>query len=139
MNIGTPIYQSNGLDDPHVAHMRQLIHIFRAEQHLPPLTWHTALAEVCYEHSLDMASSNPPFCSHENQEGLMPWDRARLAGLTGYVAECYCCGTKEAVPVLEAWKASPSHLAVLVDTRFTVFGVAQVGGRWTLMYMGWNT
>jgi uncharacterized protein YkwD len=124
----TPIMDPN--TDQHVMSWRTEYNRYRAEHAppIPPALWHQAIALIAQWKAEDMMARG--YFSHYTPEGWGPWDLARMAGIRGYVAECIGFGYREAAPLLEGYKASPTHLQVLEDDRFSHHGTGTVWGPW---------
>jgi uncharacterized protein YkwD len=114
--------------------------------HVPMMTpalWHPAISLLAQWKAEDMLKRD--YFSHYTPEGWGPWDLARMAGITppGYVAECIAYGYREPWPLLQAYIASPTHLQVLEDDRFSHHGTGHIGTpfslpthRWSMMWIG---
>ncbi|NWD76115.1 CAP domain-containing protein [Pseudomonas gingeri] len=105
-----------------------------------PLTWNAVLASAAESHSRNMANNN--FFDHKDRDGLMPGDRAELAGYNGQlIGENIAAGQDTVRKVVDGWLASPGHCANLMNPRFRELGAAYVvdpksdsGIYWTAMF-----
>lgn len=89
---------------------------------LDPFVWSDALAEVAYAHSKDMSVRG--FFSHDNPDGLSPFDRMENAGISYWMAaENIAAGHQTPADVVEGWMTSPGHRANILDPGLHKLGV----------------
>jgi uncharacterized protein YkwD len=110
----------------------------RAEEGLPPLQPHPALADAARGHSQEMAKMG--YFAHESptkgRERFV--DRIRNAGITaiGAGAENIAMGTYRGDPaagIVKSWMDSEGHRANIVGERYVYTGVGvAVGGSGTI-------
>ena len=100
-----------------------LINKHRAKAGCAPLVIEARLMRAAKGHSGDMAERN--FLAHQNPDGLMPVDRARVAGYPGgYIGENIAGGQQSASEVVAAWMRSPGHRAGILNCAFTQTGIS---------------
>jgi hypothetical protein len=89
-------------------------------------------------HSDDMAAHD--LFEHRGSDGSSPADRALRAGYKDYllVGENIAAGAMSAREVTEGWLASPAHCENIMDSRFTVMGVAYVENLKTRSLVFWS-
>lgn len=95
----------------------------RAINGVKPLEYCDKVAEVSYNHSLDMAKNN--YFDHYNQEGQSPWERAEEAGITDFYAyaENIAAGYTDAYEVNNGWYNSYGHRVNMLSGDLTHLGV----------------
>jgi uncharacterized protein YkwD len=93
------------------------------------------LAGVARAHSEDMRDRG--FFSHDNPDGLDPFQRAERAGLSAR-AENIAVGQRDAAEVMADWMSSPGHRANILDCSLTRLGVGMATGAagpwWTQLF-----
>lgn len=120
--------------DPVALQFANLVNAARVEAGCPELKWHEGAAAVARAHSLDM--QNRGFFSHENPDGLDPFDRLNAAGIRyTAAAENILHGEATATRALGLWMGSPGHRANLLDCSFTHHGVGRVNSHWTHLFL----
>ena len=91
----------------------------------PPLDWNVQLAAAAQAHSRDMARGNR--FSHGGSDGSRVSDRVNRTGYSWrVVGENIAAGQGSVRSVVDAWLASPSHCAAIMDPRFGEMGAAHV-------------
>jgi len=109
-----------------------LINEERADYGLPALLWHDGVAQVAYEHSVDMDVRD--YFSHVTPEGLSPGQRATAAGIEwSAYGENIAYGQPTPEAVMEAWMDSEGHRENILGTWYTHVGVGvhvAGGGPW---------
>jgi uncharacterized protein YkwD len=107
-----------------------LINRERAEHAIAPLTLNVQLEEAAESHNAEMLSVD--YFAHVAPDGETPVDRIRQTGYIasssdGYViGENLAWGTYQlstAKSIVEAWLASPEHLANILESRYTETGI----------------
>ncbi|KKK62556.1 hypothetical protein LCGC14_3003160, partial [marine sediment metagenome] len=97
----------------------------RAQYSLPPLAANSALATAAQAYAETMATND--WFAHEGPDGSTLASRATAAGYTGssYLAENLYRGFYADAPpsIIQAWTASPAHLAVILSEQATEIGV----------------
>jgi uncharacterized protein YkwD len=94
------------------------------------------LAGVARAHSEDMRDRG--FFSHDNPDGLGPFERAELAGLSAS-AENIAVGQQDAAEVMADWMSSPGHRENILDCELGRLGVGVAtgsGGPWWTQLFG---
>jgi len=102
------------------AEVFRLVNQTRREKGLPALVWLDELADLGRAHSQDMAVNN--FFSHTSPRLGSPLQRAEAAGLPG-TAENIAAGYESAAEIFQAWMASPTHRANILDPENRFMGV----------------
>jgi len=112
-----------------------LVNEERAKQGLNALEWHTDLAAIARRHSQDMAERN--FFSHDNPDGLSPFDRMTQNGITySWAAENIAQGQRTPKEVMQTWMNSPGHKANILNENLTHLGVGFYNYYWTEKFIG---
>ncbi len=107
-----------------------LINRVRAEHSLQPLTVNAKLEEAAEGHSTELVADD--YFAHVSPSGETPVDRIKATGYipnstVGYVIGenlawgTYTLSTPQAI--VEAWVASPGHLANILESRYTETGI----------------
>jgi uncharacterized protein YkwD len=83
-----------------------------------------ALTKAALEHSRDMAQYDA--FDHRGHDGSTPGVRVERAGFGTHriVGENIAAGAMTPVQVTEGWLASPAHCENIMDSRFTLIGIA---------------
>ena len=98
-----------------------------------PLAWNEKLEKAARIHASDM-SENKHF-SHTGTDKSVVDDRVVRAGYSwSAVGENIARGHESIEEVVEAWKNSPSHCAILMDPEFTETGAALKEGYWVMVF-----
>ena len=93
----------------------------------PPVTLSSALSEVAFEHSAQMASQDA--LMHDGRDGSTAAIRVHRAHIPArHVGENIASGVPTAEEVITGWLASPSHCSVIMDPRFTTMGLSYAIG-----------
>ncbi len=102
-----------------------LLNDYRAQNGRQPLAPDASLARAATWMAIDLAGRTE--FSHTDSLGRSPWQRMPDCGVASPGGENLAAGTPLFSPaaVLEAWKASPGHNAVLLEPRVTLIGVAR--------------
>lgn len=105
----------------------------RMRRGLTPFKWDDGLAQVAYQHSLDMAERE--FFSHINPDGRNPFDRMEAAGIRyRLAAENIAAGASDAIAAHQGWMNSPGHRSnILGESQNLGIGVA-FGGSYHVYY-----
>ncbi len=97
----------------------------RAQYGLPPLAANSALAAAAQAYAETMATND--WFAHEGPDGSTLASRATATGYTGwsYLGENLYRGFYAEAPtsIIQAWTASPAHLAVILSEQATEIGV----------------
>lgn len=93
----------------------------RAKARVPPLVINELLRQAARRHSVDMARRG--FFSHNDPEGVTPFDRMRSHGYAHPAAENIAGGQRRPHEVVHAWLNSPGHRANLLHPDITEIGV----------------
>jgi len=89
-----------------------------------PLALDPALTAAALEHSHDMAEHD--LFDHRGRDGSTPSVRVERAGFGAHriVGENIAAGAMTPQQVTEGWLASPAHCQNIMDSRFTLIGIA---------------
>lgn len=99
-----------------------LVNQERATVSLPALTYNDPLAQVAYDHSWDMDSRD--FFSHDNPDGLDPFDRMANQGVTfSSAGENIAAGQTTAASVMTSWMNSQGHKDNILSANYTEIGI----------------
>ncbi|HEY2683266.1 MAG TPA: CAP domain-containing protein [Steroidobacteraceae bacterium] len=103
-----------------------------------PLALDSRLGAAALAHSNDMAAHD--LFEHRGSDGSSPADRAVRAGYKDYslVGENIAAGAMSPREVTEGWLASPAHCENIMDSRFTVMGVAYTQNLKTASLVFWS-
>jgi uncharacterized protein YkwD len=115
-----------------------LVNQQRAAAGCPALRADGALATLARVHSADMRDRG--YFSHDSPDGLSPFDRARVAGVTTMRAENIAMGQATAAAVMTSWMNSPGHRANILNCDFKTLGVGAyfgTGGPWWTQDFGY--
>lgn len=93
----------------------------RAKNGLPPYVWDDAIAAVARAHSKDMGARN--FFSHVNPDGVDPFQRMRVGGISFSYAGENIAGGPSAGIMMNNWMNSPGHKANILNSGFHRIGV----------------
>lgn len=104
-----------------------LVNSERKKAGLKPVEWDDSLAALAREHCEDMV--NRDFFSHDNPDGLSPFDRMKRAGIDYLAAgENIAAGSYSPIEAMEGWMSSPGHRANILNPDFKSMGVSVVWG-----------
>jgi uncharacterized protein YkwD len=107
-----------------------LINRERAEHNVAPLTANVQLEEAAESHNAEMLSVD--YFAHVAPDGETPVDRIEKTGYIGSSSDGYVIGENLAwgtyqlstpQAIVEAWIASPEHLANILESRYTETGI----------------
>jgi uncharacterized protein YkwD len=89
-----------------------------------PLALDPALTRAALEHSRDMAEHD--VFDHRGHDGSAPSARVERAGFGAHriVGENIAAGAMTPQQVTEGWLSSPAHCENIMDSRFTLIGIA---------------
>jgi uncharacterized protein YkwD len=89
-----------------------------------PLALDPALTQAALQHSRDMAEHDA--FDHRGRDGSTPNVRIERAGFGAHriVGENIATGAMTPSEVTEGWLASPAHCENIMDSRFTLIGIA---------------
>jgi uncharacterized protein YkwD len=89
-----------------------------------PLALDPALTRAALDHSHDMAEHDA--FDHRGHDGSTPNVRVERAGFGAHriVGENIAAGAMTPAQVTEGWLASPAHCENIMDSRFTLIGIA---------------
>jgi uncharacterized protein YkwD len=117
-----------------VADFVRLANDARQRAQCPPLLWDSRLAQVAARHSADM--SDRRYFSHDNPDGLDPFERLKAAGIGFHgAAENLLQGATTGARALELWLSSPGHRSNLLDCSLTHHGVGRFDTYWTHVFI----
>lgn len=109
-----------------------LVNQRRQENGVPPLTFSNEIAAVARAHSKDMNDRN--FFAHNNPDGLDPFQRMRIGGITFSTAGENIAGGQSAEIMMTNWMNSPGHRANILSASFSKIGVGvSVSSRFGLL------
>ena len=98
-----------------------MVNNLRQTEGLPALGYNSDLESVARSHSNDMASMDT--LSHTGSDGTSPAQRIGSCGYDGNAsAENVAYGSSDLNQIFNMWKASPGHLANMMDPTMTHFG-----------------
>lgn len=102
-----------------------LLNEYRAAAGLKPVAVDTALVRAATWMAIDLAGRSG--FDHTDSLGRSPWQRMPDCGVARPGGENLAAGVPLAAPaaVLQAWKSSPGHNAIMLDGAFTLVGVAR--------------
>lgn len=128
----------SGLDGEEQNFLR-LINAYRAGNGAGALTTDAALTRAATWMATDLASGSN--FSHTDSLGRSPWTRMADCGVGSPAGENLAGGTNyaSARAALDAWLASPSHHALVIDREFTTIGIARVFGQGSRYGWYWVT
>lgn len=107
-----------------------LINRVRAEHDIAPLSANVQLEEAAESHNSEMLSVD--YFAHVAPDGETPVDRIRQTGYIASSSDGYVIGENLAwgtyqlstpKSIVEAWVASPEHLANILESRYTETGI----------------
>jgi uncharacterized protein YkwD len=128
-------------DDPvREQEVADLINQYRRANGLPAVTLVSELTQAARRHSRDMADHN--FFSHTGSDGSNAGGRMRDAGYEWTTwGEIIAGGYSSAASVVNGWKNSSGHNAIMLDARYEDFGVGYAwnptskwGHYWTVVF-----
>ena len=101
--------------------------IQRAQSSLPGLTVNTSLSSAAFAKAKDMFANN--YWAHVSPTGITPWKWLGDAGYNYDVAgENLAKNYPTAQATVDAWMASPTHRANILNTKYQDVGFAVVDG-----------
>ncbi len=103
-----------------------------------PLAPDPALRRAAFEHSRDMAEHDA--FDHRGHDGSAPNARIERAGFGAHriVGENIAAGAMTPQQVMEGWLASPAHCENIMDSRFTLIGIAYAENLHTASAVFWT-
>jgi uncharacterized protein YkwD len=103
-----------------------------------PLALDPALTKAALEHSRDMAEHDA--FDHRGHDGSTPSVRVERAGFGAHriVGENIAAGAMTPKQVTEGWLASPAHCENIMDSRFTLIGIAYAENLHTASAVFWT-
>jgi uncharacterized protein YkwD len=103
-----------------------------------PLALDPALTKAAQEHSRDMAEHDA--FDHRGHDGSTPNVRVERAGFGTHriVGENIAAGAMTPNQVTEGWLASPAHCENIMDSRFTLIGIAYAENLHTASAVFWT-
>jgi hypothetical protein len=114
--------------------MFDLVNSFRVRNNRNALLWHSALADVAREHSLDMFINN--FFSHNSVSTGSPVDRVRRANIINFgVGENLVFGTPDSIDAHHGLINSPGHRETMLHRQLTHLGVGIVERYYTQKFL----
>jgi len=101
----------------------ELTNAERAKHNLPMLSENEVLDRAAYMKALDMANNG--YFSHVSPSGIDPWHWFDRAGYNyKYAGENLAIGFLDSDEVQDAWAASPTHEANIVNNKYREIGIA---------------
>ncbi len=95
----------------------------RAKNNLPPLAENPVLSQAARMKALDMAQQG--YFNHVSPSGISPWHWFSKAGYSyRYAGENLAIGFVDSGEVQNAWLASPTHRANIVNGKYREIGIA---------------
>jgi uncharacterized protein YkwD len=119
-------YDDGTVDGPAEQKMLGLINQERVKAGLKPLVWNEQLAEVARSHSRDMFERG--YFSHQNLDGLSPFDRMQRAGITFRVAGENIAYAATVDLAHGGLMRSPGHRANILEANFGSVGLGVIDG-----------
>ncbi|MFI7609286.1 CAP domain-containing protein [Micromonospora sp. NPDC049366] len=116
VSIGPDTYRTH-LEDTVVRLTNQV----RVKAGVPPLEINELLRQAARSHSADMARRR--FFSHNDPDGVTPFERMWAHGYAEPAAENLAHGQRQPQQVIHAWLNSPGHRANLLHPDFATIGV----------------
>jgi uncharacterized protein YkwD len=103
-----------------------------------PLALDPALTRAALEHSRDMAGHDA--FDHRGHDGSTPNARVERAGFgsRSIVGENIAAGAMTPSQVMAGWLASPAHCENIMDSRFTLIGIAYAENLHTASAVFWT-
>jgi uncharacterized protein YkwD len=103
-----------------------------------PLALDAALTQAALDHSRDMAEHDA--FDHRGHDGSTPNVRVERAGFGAHriVGENIAAGAMTPSQVAEGWLASPAHCENIMDSRFTLIGIAYAENLHTASSVFWT-
>lgn len=99
----------------------------RSNQNLSELVENETLNQAAQLKAENMAKNS--YFSHKDKEGNSPWYYLDLVGYDYAVAgENLAVNFKESLEVHNAWMKSPTHMANIIQPRFTEIGIGTAEG-----------
>ncbi len=134
-SVCVPVY-NNGFENEVVYWINEE----RGKAGLDPLTMQTQLWAAARGHSVDMACND--FISHTGSDGSSPWTRIAAEGYSySMAAENVAGGQPTPRDVVDAWMASDSHRANIMNPDFVHIGIGYAfrqgstfGAYWTAVF-----
>lgn len=97
-----------------------------------PLVWDETLAQVAFNHCMDMHSNN--FSGHIGSDGSDPGERLSKIGYRYNASgENIGVGNFNESRIISAWMQSPGHGKTIMNASYRKVGVARVGDYWTML------
>lgn len=93
----------------------------RRQNGVSPLTFNNDIAAVARAHSVDMNTRN--FFDHVNPDGLDPFQRLRIGGISSRAAGENIAGAPTAEMIVNNWMHSPGHRANILNPAFKQIGI----------------
>lgn len=119
-------YQDGTVDQKTEQKMFELVNQERVKIGLKALVWNAQLAEVARKHSRDMFERG--YFSHENLEGLSPFDRMEAGGITFKVAGENIAYAATVDLAHGGLMRSPGHRANILEEDFGTVGIGVIDG-----------
>jgi uncharacterized protein YkwD len=103
-----------------------------------PLALDASLTRAALEHSRDMAEHDA--FDHRGHDGSTPTVRVERAGFGAHriVGENIAAGAMTPAEVTQGWLASPAHCENIMDSRFTLIGIAYAENLHTASAVFWT-
>ncbi|UMX48409.1 MAG: CAP domain-containing protein [Candidatus Nealsonbacteria bacterium DGGOD1a] len=101
----------------------ELANVERAKHNLAALTENSDLNNAAYMKALDMEKNG--YFNHFSPSGVSPWHWFGQAGYNyKYAGENLAIGFLESNEVQDAWTASPTHKANIINNKYKEIGIA---------------
>lgn len=106
--------------------MIELINEVRSNAGVPEVMYYAPLSKTAKEKACDM--KNNQYFEHLDKDGNMSWHYLTEAGINwNFAGENLHEGSVDTRTKMEAWMASPTHRAVLMNPQFDAVGYATCG------------
>jgi uncharacterized protein YkwD len=114
----------------------QLVNLERAAADLPPVIRNSALSKMASDYACRMVEEG--FFEHTDpMNGFGPGDRAIAADYYFYaIGENLAAGQSTPAEVMKVWMDSPSHRAIILDSKWSEIGVGvRTGGQYAIYWV----
>lgn len=121
------ITKTNLLGNVYTSTLVDLANEDRKENNIPTLVINKTLQQAAQMKANDMATNS--YFAHTSPAGITPWAWFKEAGYAfSYAGENLAINFEESEDVNNAWLASPTHRANIMNEKFTEIGIATAEG-----------
>ncbi|MDN3580186.1 CAP domain-containing protein [Mucilaginibacter flavus] len=97
-----------------------------------PVIWNDELQKAAADHAKDMYDKN--YFAHVSPQGVTPGDWAKQEGYNAVsLGEDIAQNYDATAATVMAWKDSPEHCTVMMDSTYHEAGAARYGNYWVLL------